>query len=122
MARSEWSFGSAAWLFHRAPHSWGGKALVLAVNHSYQGVRRVGALQIEEEGGSRKPTPGAKKRSKHPEEKKEERRGRIALRHSFKRRPLSIAHGSNSAVFKHAGRIDGLSIIELTLKAAFHDK
>lgn len=55
MARSEWSFGSAAWLFHRAPHSWGGKALVLAVNHSYQGVRRVGALQIEEEGDQGNP-------------------------------------------------------------------
>lgn len=55
MARSEWSFGSAAWLFHRAPHSWGGKALVLEVNHSYQGVRRVGALQIEEEGDQGNP-------------------------------------------------------------------
>lgn len=55
MARSEWSFGSAAWLFHHAPHSWGGKPLVLAVNHSYQGVQTVGALQIEEKGDQGNP-------------------------------------------------------------------
>jgi len=121
MARSEWSFGSAAWLFHRAPHSWGGKPLVLAVNHSYQGVRRVGGTANRGKGGSSKPTPGAKKRSKHQEEEKK----RIKTRKNCSVSSLeetSIAHGSNSAVFKHARRIDGLSIIELTLKAAFHDK
>lgn len=70
MARSEWSFGSAAWLFHRAPLL--GRESACSRSESFiPGGAEGGGTANRGRGGSRKPTPGAKKRSKHPEEKKE---------------------------------------------------
>lgn len=74
----------------------------------------MGEPQTEEEG-SRKPTPGAKKRSNHPEKKSGKRYEETA--HVIPQR------GVRSAALQYLSTYgDRLSVMELTLKTAFHDK